>query len=352
MADINITESGVYFDMDEETYHADASLSASGIKDLRVSPLTYWVKSPLNPNQVNKASQAMANGKALHTRVIEGPEAFAERYAVIPEKPEGALDGGAELKERCGELELKKSGSIAELCARIQEADPKAILWPDIIGEFNETNEGKIILKPEQAYDIEFPAQIIARHPTASKAFTGGFPEVSIFWRDEETGVPLKCRVDFLKTKAVVELKSFSNPFDKPLDVAIAHAIANRRYYVDAAVRLEGVEQAKKMIRAKKINNCPDDAWVKAFIECPGHTFVFVFLEQGDCPNIRVREFRRTVREGGDENLYWQTASTTFRWGVKLWNEHFKHFGAEVPWLNIEPMTPFSDEEFPMWMDG
>ena len=35
---------GIYFGLPEEEYHADRSLSASGIKDIHVTPLTFWLR--------------------------------------------------------------------------------------------------------------------------------------------------------------------------------------------------------------------------------------------------------------------------------------------------------------------
>ena len=351
MDNLKVQSPGIYFGMPEEIYHADPSLSASGIKDLDVSRLTYWINSVLNPLREDKNTKPMTAGKALHKSIIEGPEAFNEAYAMIPEKPDNALDGGAELKDKCADLGLKKSGSIAELCERIREADKDAVLWPDVLRDFREKNEGKIFLTSAEAYDIEFPSAIIAKHPTALKAFTGGYPEVSIFWRDEETNVPLKSRIDYLKAKAVVELKSFSNPFGKPLDKAIGHAVANHRYFVDAAVRLEGAEQAKKMKPDQWHGELPSGEWIDAFKKCSVHTVAFVFLEQGKCPNIRLREWRRSEKKGGDNNAYYYKGQLAFREGVERYAECMKHFGPDIPWMNIEPMTPFIDGfDFPIWM--
>src|SRR3546814_14526079 len=63
---------------------------------------------------------------------------------------------------------------------------------------------------------------MIEKHPDLSKAFSGGHPEVSIFWQDEQTGISCKARLDYLKARAIVDLKTFSNPLSKPIDKAIS----------------------------------------------------------------------------------------------------------------------------------
>lgn len=350
MLNLKIKPPGIYFGLPEEGYHKDPSLSASGIKDLDVSLLTYWTNSVLNPNREDKNSKPMTAGKALHKLIIEGLGPFSKAYAMIPEKPDNALDGGRELQAKCADLGLKKSGSIIECCERIQEADKNIALWPLMMRDFREKNEGKIFLTPAEAYNIEFPSAIIAKHPTALKAFTGGYPEVSIFWRDEEANVPLKARLDYLKTKAVVELKSFSNPFGKPLDKAIGHAVANHRYFVDAAVRLEAAEQAKKMKPSQWHGELPSQGWIEAFRTHDAHAMVFVFLEQGKCPNIRLREWRRAEKAGGSDNPYYVKGQMAFREGIERYQKCMEHFGPDIPWMNIEPMTPFIDIDFPIWM--
>src|SRR5690349_5803745 len=87
---------GIYFGMPEEEYHADRSLSASGIKDIHVTPLTFWMRSGFNENRLDDSSEPKERGKAFHARLLEGPEAFKARYAIAPDIADypDALDGG------------------------------------------------------------------------------------------------------------------------------------------------------------------------------------------------------------------------------------------------------------------
>src|SRR5205085_1736602 len=102
-----VTEPGVYFGMPEEEYHRAFALSATGIKHLRISPLDFWARSPLNAERIADESEARIIGRAYHKRIIEGQRAFAARYAadLDPAEYPEALRTNEELKtaiERVG----------------------------------------------------------------------------------------------------------------------------------------------------------------------------------------------------------------------------------------------------------
>lgn len=352
---LDVHAPGIYFGMPEDEYHADRSLSASGIKDIHVTPLTFWMKSGFNPAKADESSEPKERGKAFHTRLLEGAEAFAERYAVAPQiedHPE-AIDGGAALKARCKELGLPVSGTVAELCTRIREKDPEAVLWPDIVAKFEAEHAGKTIIKSKLADEIARQVRIVEMHPGTEKALRGGQCEVSIFWTDAQSGVPMKARADYLKSRAVVEMKTFTNPFGKPIDAAIASTVANNKYFVDAIVRLEAVEIAKAMYRQRGaecvFGPAPAPEWLEAFANPQPHAFVFLFLEAGNVPNVRVREFRQRESAKGDENLYWAKGHAMFRQGIELYRQMLEHYGPDLPWVDPQPMMPFTDQDFPLW---
>lgn len=355
--DVGAHPPGIYFGMPEDEYHRDRSLSASGVKDIHVTPLTFWMKSRFNPARADETTEPKERGKAFHARLLEGAAAFSERYAVAPQIDDypDALDGGDALKERCKELGIPVSGTIAKLCERIREADPDAVLWAEIMADFQKKAEaeGKIIIKAKLAEEIQRHVRIIEMHPSTEKALRGGYCEVSIFWVDPETGVPMKARIDYLKSRAAVEMKTFSNPFGKPIDVAVASNAANNKYLVDAVVRLDAVETAKTMFRkhGKSIvhGDAPPDSWLDAFAEPGAHRFVFLFLEAGDVPNVRVREFKQRETAKGEQNAYWIKGRDMYREGVALYRKCLEHYGPDLPWVAPDPMRAFVDHDFPLY---
>lgn len=354
---------GIYFGLEESTYHAVPALSASGIKNLLISPLDFWVASPFNPDYEDRKTDAMIAGTAFHRRLLE-PARFAELYAPVPSKDDypDAIDGAADLKAECDRLGLKKSGTIGDLCARILDAEPAAQLWPVIRADLLAQSEGRTLLKREVLSDIERAARIVFAHQSAAKALTGGYPEVSIFWTDEETGVPMKARADYLKVRAIVDIKTFSNSLGRPIDAAVAAAVANERHHVQAVVYSAAVAAAKEMLLRDKstaIHNLGNDQipdeWLIQFAACRDHAFTFVFIEQGAVTNVKVREFRRVetfAGMGATINAYWQAGHAGFREGVRRYAHFMKTLGPDRPWIEDEPMRPFTDQEMPLYMLG
>lgn len=352
---------GIYFGLPEEEYHADPSLSSSGIRNILISPLDYWVNSKMNPDYEDTKTDAMTQGTAFHRRLLE-PARFAEIYASMPTKDDypDAIDGADALKKECERLDLKKGGKIEDLCERILEADPRAKLWPVIKQGLLADLAGRTLLKRDVISDIERMANIVLAHQSAEKALTGGMSEVSIFWNDTDTNVPMKARLDYLKIKAIVDVKSFNNPLSKPIDAAVASAVANGRYDVQAVIYDDAVRIAKQMLRRDKtaaINvvsgPTPENDWLVALAACEHHAFAFVFIEQGAVTNVRVREFCKMETYGGlggTSNLYWQSGHAGYREGVRRYVDCMKEFGPDKPWIEDVPMRAFADAEFPMYL--
>lgn len=357
-------EPGIYFGLPAEEYHAAEGLSSSGIRNLLISPLDYWTDSPsLNPDYEDEDTEGKLIGRAFHHRLLE-PARFSGLYAAKPsleDYPE-AIDGGKALADECARLGLKKSGTIAELCERIHEKEPGIPLWPVIRANLLANFGDRELLKADVLDDIERAARLVFAHPDATKALTGGYSEVSIFWRDEETGIPMKGRLDYLKIKATVDVKSFTNPYGKPLLAAVAGALAANRYDVQAVIYDDAVRAAKEMLRALKskalhvvTGDPPPDDWIISLAASPKHTFVFVFIEQGPVTNVKVKEFRQHEQYGGlgmSANAYWTSGMTGYREGVRRYVECMEKFGRDKPWIDDSPMTAFRDEDFPMYLLG
>jgi len=69
----------IIFDMPEDEYHAIQRMSSSGVRNMLISPGTFWQKSWLNPDREDKTTDAMVLGKAYHCARLE-PEKFEKRY--------------------------------------------------------------------------------------------------------------------------------------------------------------------------------------------------------------------------------------------------------------------------------
>lgn len=65
--------------------------------------------------------------------------------------------------------------------------------------EFEAAHPGQILLKPEQVDDLQHMVDALQRHPLARDILEApGRREVVVHWTDEETGIDIKARLDFL----------------------------------------------------------------------------------------------------------------------------------------------------------
>jgi hypothetical protein len=352
----NLVPRGVYFGMPFEEYLADQSLSASGIKWLQTSPMTYWAGSWMNPNAEDRETVSKALGTAVHKRILEGKQEFEKSYVVLPDRadhPE-AIDGGDALREECGALGLKKSGTIAEMCDRILDANPGAQLWPVILGEAKARAEahGAEIIKPSDYRKAEMIASMIESHSKIRHAFIGGFPEVSVFWTDPETGVPLKARFDYLKDGLITDLKSFSNQYGAPVGKAVASAVARYQYHIQATLYLQAASVAASMMADGQIHIVDDDQEDRVLgfvrgIDSNHFRYFWVFVETGPGHNVLARRFRADL--GGGPSLAWQSAREVIQSALATYKTCLEEFGTS-PWAVEHPITDLVDEDLPSWM--
>lgn len=240
---------GIYYDLSAEEYHADPALSSSGIKTLLKSPLKYWHSSPLNPDRKSEDSQAMKMGRAFHTMLLE-PEKFREEFSIKPNV---------------------QSTSAAGM---VGEGDYK---------------------------DIVNAVKVVREDKTIAPLIAGGNPEVSIFWRDEETGIMCRVRFDYLRPRIGFDYKTTTDVSRESL----SYAIADYRYDLSASMYLEGLRQASLM----------DDNHLG---------FVLLFQEKKapyQCEAVRLSD---EILSRGHES---------FRNGLEIYKQHIERYGIEK-WSN------------------
>jgi hypothetical protein len=333
---------GLFFGLDEETYHAVPALSNSGIKSLRASPMLFWSRSWMNPSPVKRETEFMELGKAYDYRILAGREAFYERYgaALVAEDYPNALrtkdEIGAAIEAAGGTY--RKSAKKEDLVATLLAMDPRAQVWDDIVADHARENGERTLLSPETIKRIEIAAKMIDLDPELSKAFSGGYPQVSIFWRCAETGVPMKARLDYLKVRAIVDLKTYSNPYDKPVDRAVAGAMASQKYHIQSVVYQEAVAAAKRL----PVFGDVDLDWLARFQKAPPPEFLFVFQLTGEAPVTRGFTFPANLLTSEVGKVVVLEAKEKYR-------ECVERYGND-PWLDIAPIRAFSDEEFPAFM--
>lgn len=347
-------EPGVFFNLPEDDYFSVEALSASGMKHLRVSPLDYWANSrTLNPNY--EADQedvvdsfAKTLGKSFHKRILEGREAFANCYApafdpsAYPDALEGADDIKAALRRHKEQgADVKITGNKEELIDRLVSLEPTAKIMDVLRESYVQTHEGKTLLATKYLHKIELAAAMIEKHPELSKAFTGGMPEVSIFWECPVIGVQCKARLDYLKPKAIVDLKTIANKQGRPLPSAVAREFAAYRYFVQGAFYHEAAKQIKGLMNAGKVyGEAPHDFLSKLYAD-HDKTVLYVFQVKGIAPAAIGRIFPT-------EGITFQIAQTEIETMKQTYRICLEKFG-NAPWVEDSKIEMLTDEEVPGW---
>lgn len=330
MADERVTvnhpkvhQPGVFHGLSDEEYHGAFALSAHGIKQLRVSPLLYWVNSPLNEDRTEEETEATRVGKAYHARIVEGSKAFESRYVrkLVPEMYPNAVRTNDELFKEIVRLggRPRAAARKADLIRELLQLNPVAQIWEIIEHEYLSHTKGKIMLDLDLMKSIENAAGMIENHPQLHKAFTGGQPEVSYFWFDPATGVPCKARFDYLKPLAIVDLKTFEGR-ETNVDRAIARAVAIYKYHIQAAFYLRAALVMEPAVE---------------------RTFLFVFQQKGVAPIVRGKVL--------GPGIVMDIGRVAIDQALAKWVECWNRWGSE-PWNEMTDVTTFDDVEFPAWI--
>lgn len=356
---------GIYFGLNEDDYHADPSLGSHSVIQLFRQPSEYWWRSYMNPfneeQEDEKEKDALKIGRAFHSLVLDGEARFHERFACEPviEDFPGCLKTVEDIKNVMREVGgMKMSGGKDELIARLKEFygdSNRYVFWDDIIAEAKAS--GKTLFKPDKWAQIQLSAKMITANPHLKESFTGGFPEVSIFWRED--GVPCKARIDYLKLMATIDLKTIANQAQHEFRKAIRMAIASYRYDIQWCHYQTGRERARKFVEEGKVFGpeaaMPPQKWLKAFAKtrpnnettdaAKGYTWVWVYAQKlPSAPITKGIEF--SFLDQG-----WEIARRSRDAALDAYREYMAKFGTNM-WILDEPIELLTSDELPSWMSS
>lgn len=102
----------------------------------------------------------------------------------------------------------------------------------DLVAEVREW--GGIPLKPAEYDAVQAMADAVVAHPTARKLLDRGQPERTLVWRDDQTGVVCRAKLDWLRADGIVDYKTCDRADAESLRRAV-HAYG---YHIQAAFYL------------------------------------------------------------------------------------------------------------------
>ena len=191
---------GIFPDLSHADYHAMTDIvSNSYLSRLAICPAAAKVPQEETP--------AMTFGRALHSFILDGPDAFSRDVAIEPEVNKRTNEGKATL------------------------------------AAFQEANKGKAIITTEDLESIKAMDKSVKSHPTASRLIGSGTNEVSVFWDDSFSGLPCKCRPDIVPGEiqgTLIDLKKTRDASPH----GFARSVTSFGYHRQACFYMEGMSKA------------------------------------------------------------------------------------------------------------
>jgi hypothetical protein len=172
---------GIIPGISNKDYHADKStFSSTLIKKMDV-PAT--AKHYMTEPQEHK--EAYRIGSAIHKFILEPHDFEAEFLTGIDCKRRSNAD-----KEEWASWFYEHGADGSHIVSH------SAAVWNGMF----EKETGKHMVTPDEIDKIAAMAQAVEANKNAFKLLQAGAPEQSVYWQDEETGLNLRCRPDYLNS--------------------------------------------------------------------------------------------------------------------------------------------------------
>lgn len=294
-------QEGIYFNLSNEDYHKDPAISCSGVKDLLDNPKIYWHNS-LNPKkEQSEDSRALMYGRAAHCLLLE-PEQFDKDFIVLDKD---------DLKIGSDYYNKVKDDSTFDKNFKLPKT-PKA-LTIKYIGKKN-------LIKKEDYNKMKAAVNEIKEDSFYDDWFKGGYAEISIFWRDEGTGLMCRSRFDYLNINFAVDYKTTFKVKD------IKKSIANFSYNLQSTIYLRGLGSLINKSDIFIDGNNEQKEWVKTLAKNNDFNFRFLFQEKTEPYLTRSATLACDILD--QSNVLFQTALNIYlmnieKYGLEKWRSGY-----------------------------
>lgn len=173
-------------------------------------------------------------------RTLAHYDAWVSR--VLPEEESEALDFGTKFHIGLLEPDLFASKFVVEPVfgdCRNKENKAKRDAWRKEVGWDEDAAKSRVqTLSASTDEAIRGMVKAVHAHPIAGKAVRDGVSELTLRWKDQDTGLECKSRADYYvkSRRMVVDVKSAADASEK----AFTKSVANYRYHVQDALYRAG----------------------------------------------------------------------------------------------------------------
>lgn len=243
-----------------EEYHADRTAKSRSqiITAITHSPAYFNEKYVRQSLPASEETAALAFGTLAHKAILEGKQFFAN-YAVIPE-----------WRDEVKEQPLNKNTNLYK---------EKKKNWLETEGF------GKEIVTEKERADLFGMIDSIKNHPDASLILSEGEPELSGYFKDPETELALRFRLDWWNPSlgVLADVKTT----DSVLEEDFSKSIWNYRYDFQMAMYCEGIYE----ITGQR----PKYPTIIAIEKKPPYECA-VYVLDAEAMAIGLRDYRRATR--------------------------------------------------------
>lgn len=347
---------GVYLDLPEDDYFEQGCLGSTDLTRLWKFREGWWWQSRHNPRAPQTATAAQTFGRALHCRMLEGPRAFCDRFAVAPDPatfgPE-LLRTSEEILEALSVAGAPKPSTKARKADLVEMAKlyvPGAKIWDSIIEAFKAAAGEREVIDADEAQDIELMCDLAGEEPNLQAVMDAdagaSLTEVSVFWT-LPGGTRLRYRFDKLLPDGNVDLKTVGDARGDFTE-AVASRIKGDSLEIQMAMSFLARHAAYQAIEEKRVygGDRAARAWLRRFPKeapldpgdhtIPGWAWLWVFYQRPDSRGGRapmilpVRElYGSPVHLEGFRKV--QTA-------LQRYHQAVERHGLDRPWTRVLPV--------------
>lgn len=358
MTEKTLPAEGIYFNMTSQKYFDLPYFSRSAAQIVRFSgkQFEHSLKNPV------QETAAMALGTAIHSMFLE-PKDFAATYVKAPSFSDSQFLGKKiiqtvdDLKPFLETYGLKKSGKKEDLLNSVRGyLDPaQVVIWDDVKATFERENliSGRKVLSDEDFETLEKMREELENYEELPETIKNGRAEVVVIWKDKETGIMCKCRLDYVQPLAVTDVKSYSvKDFNTPLLEQLEKKTVWSFYNFQFAIYKEALETAITAINEGRaqVHGEADQEWLAEFLKNPVKQFFILYVRTQAPFQMQVLELAQTEIEGAGENTYFSVAYNIWRSSIRK----YAHFLKTGKWLGESEVVILRDEKVPnvMWQQS
>jgi hypothetical protein len=293
-----ILEPGRYSNMPEAKYFALDAVNSSLLKLMGRSAA--HCKAAMD-GTTRRDTEAQKVGRMIHCAALE-PERFASAYCQTPDPAScpQALTDLASYRAAAKDLGIKVGGSKAELKARILESDPGIAFWDDVNANLAGDREP---LKADHWQMAQQILESIEANTGAKNSLSGGVAEETVVWRDVNTDLLCKSRMDYYREDlgVIVDIKTTEDASPR----AVERDVMKYGYHKSAAHYLNGLQA----------RNMPGDNFIWVFIEKSPPYAIGLYFASPDLLSAGKDDMRRYLDQFAacTDSGHWPGYSTDFQ---------------------------------------